>query len=105
MRKFLFVFLILFFSKFSYSKNFWIGEWVALDQWQSEFSIKIHENGMAESNYGNGEKGEWSLIDGNLKIIWNSGKSDYFFHGVMGYQRIRKEREKSYTSGLMKSSN
>ena len=52
-----------------------------------KFSIKIYENGMAESNYGNGEVGEWSLVDGNLKIIWNSGKSDYFFHGVMGYQR------------------
>ena len=105
MIKFLLIFLMLFFSKLSYSKNLWIGEWVALDQWQSELSIKINKDGSATSNYGNGESGSWKLIDGNLEIIWNSGKSDYFFQGVMGYQRIRKEREKSYTSGLMKSSN
>ena len=50
-------------------------------------------------------KGEWKIVDGNLKIIWDSGKSDYFFHGVMGYQRIRKKKNNSYTSGLKRSSN
>ena len=98
-------FWLLFSYTLTFAKNNWLGEWIALDQWQSEFSIKISKDGTATSNYGNGESGSWKIIDGNLEIIWNSGKSDYFFQGVMGYQRIRKEREKSYTSGLMKSSN
>ena len=46
----------------------------------------------------------WKIVDGNLKIIWDSGKSDYFFQGVMGYQRIRKNKNQSYTSGLRKLS-
>ena len=67
--------------------------------------IKIKKDGTASSNYGSGEIGEWKLTDGNLTIFWNSGKTDYFFSGVMGYQRIRKNKNQSYTSGLRKSSN
>ena len=44
------------------------------------------------------------LTDGNLTIFWESGKTDYFFNGVMGYQRIRKNKNESYTSGLRKLS-
>ena len=58
-----------------------------------------------EAFYGDGESGSWKIIDGNLKIIWNSGKSDYFFQGVMGYQRIRKNKNNSYTSGLKRLPN
>ena len=100
--------LILLFSVFYFSvieaKNSWVGEWIASDQWQSEFSISINNNGTASSNYGSGETGSWKLIDGNLKIIWDSGKTDYFFSGVMGFQRIRKNKNESYTSGLKKLS-
>ena len=96
-------FWLLFSYTLTFAKNNWLGEWIALDQWQSEFSIKISKDGTATSNYGNGESGSWKIIDGNLKIIWNSGKSDYFFQGVMGYQRIRKNKNNSYTSGLKRS--
>ena len=40
-----------------------------------------------------------------FKNFWDSGKSDYFFQGVMGYQRIRKNKNNSYTSGLKRLSN
>ena len=73
---------ILFFYSLIFGQNNWLGEWIALDQWQSEFSIKINKDGSANSNYGDGESGSWKIIDGNLKIIWNSGKSDYFFQGA-----------------------
>tara|TARA_B100000035_G_scaffold294881_1_gene285505 strand:- start:2069 stop:2383 length:315 start_codon:yes stop_codon:yes gene_type:complete len=86
------------------AKNIWIGEWVASDQWQSEFLISINDDGTASSNYGSGETGSWKFIDGNLKIIWDSGKTDYFFSGVMGFQRIRKNKNESYTSGLKRLS-
>jgi len=99
-----FLFLFFFFSNVN-AKNNWLGEWIASDKWQSEFSIKINEDGSASSNYGSGETGNWKFTDGNLTIFWNSGKTDYFFNGVMGYQRIRKNKNESYTSGLRKLSN
>ena len=98
-----FLFLLTLFSKVN-SKSIWLGEWIASDKWQSEFTIIVNEDGSASSNYGSGEYGEWKLIDGNLKIFWESGKTDYFFNGVMGYQRIRKNKNESYTSGLRKLS-
>ena len=96
---------LLFFHTLASAQNNWLGEWIALDQWQSEFSIRISKDGSATSNYGNGESGSWKIIDGNLEITWNSGKSDYFFQGVMGYQRIRKNKNNSYTSGLKRLPN
>jgi hypothetical protein len=74
-----------------------------LDQWQSEFLIEINENGTATTNYGNGENGEWKIVDGNVEIIWESGKRDYLFSGVMGFQRLSKKKGDSYTSGMRKS--
>ena len=97
--------LVLFFKTVTFAQNNWLGEWTALDEWQSEFSIKINKDGSATSNYANGETGSWKLVDGNLEIIWHSGKSDYFFQGVMGFQRIRKNKNNSYTSGLKKLPN
>ena len=97
--------LTLFLYTLTFAQNSWLGEWIALDQWQSEFSIKINKNGTATSNYADGESGNWEIVDGNLKIIWDSGKSDYLFKGVMGYQRIRKNKNNSYTSGLKRLSN
>ena len=104
--KYLLFFLLIFliFDNVT-AKNMWLGEWIASDKWQSEFLIKIKKDGSASSSYGSGEIGEWKLTDGNLTIFWNSGKTDYFFSGVMGYQRIRKNKNESYTSGLRKSSN
>ena len=86
------------------AKSIWLGEWIASDKWQSEFSIKINEDGSASSNYGSGEMVNGILTDGNLNNFWESGKTDYFFNGVMGYQRIRKNKNESYTSGLRKLS-
>ena len=39
----------------------------------------------------------------NIEIVWESGKKDYLFQGVMGFQRISKDKDQSYTSGLRKS--
>ena len=99
------ILIFVFFFNNANAKNNWLGEWIASDKWQSEFSIKINEDGSASSNYGSGETGNWKFTDGNLTIFWNSGKTDYFFNGVMGYQRIRKDKNESYTSGLRKLSN
>ena len=95
--------LIFFIFSESNSNDIWIGKWVALDQWQSEFLIEINKNGTATTNYGNGENGEWKIVDGNLEIIWESGKIDYLFSGVMGFQRLSKKKGDSYTTGMRKS--
>ena len=96
-----FSFLFCLFSfVFSLASNSWVGNWIATDEWQSEFNIIIKANGSAQSDYGSGEIGEWENVDGNLKITWESGKKDYIFNGVMGYQRIRRTKQKSYTSGI-----
>ena len=94
--------LVLFFKTVTFAQNNWLGEWIALDEWQSEFSIIIKDDGSASSNYGDGENGDWKIVDGNLKIQWDSGKTDYIFNGVMGIQRLRKTKNKSYTSGMKK---
>jgi len=96
--------LVLLIFKTSLSKNLWVGEWIAQDKWQSEFLITIESNGNAITDYGNGDSGTWQLTDGNLEIFWKSGKKDYFFSGVMGFQRISKSKTESYTSGLKKKS-
>ena len=95
------IFLMLFSN--ANAANNWIGKWIASDQWQSEFLIEINENGDATTTYGSGEKGQWKIIDGNIEIVWESGKRDYLFQGVMGFQRISKDKNQSYTSGLRKS--
>ena len=99
------IFLFFFIFTESHSKNIWIGKWVALDKWQSEFIIEINQNGTAKTNYGNGDTGRWTIVDGNLEIKWESGQIDYLFRGVMGFQRISRKRGQSYTSGLSKSLN
>tara|TARA_B100000886_G_C20398618_1_gene481574 strand:- start:918 stop:1235 length:318 start_codon:yes stop_codon:yes gene_type:complete len=98
------ILVTFFFFNFSISdaKSNWVGNWIALDEWQSEFSIKIKEDGSAESNYGDGDTGQWSVIDGNVEIRWESGKKDYIFRGVMGTQRLSKGINKTYTSGMRK---
>ena len=99
----IFLFLLFWFS-FAYSNNPWVGAWIALDKWQSEFRIIIDDDGGAKTDYGSGDNGKWKIVDGNLEIFWKSGKKDYFFNGVMGYQRISKSKNESYTSGIKKLS-
>ncbi len=102
MMKFLVTFL--FFISIDAKEVSWVGQWLAVDEWKSEFIINIKNNGKAHSNYANGEDGSWKVKDGNLEIIWESGKKDYIFLGVMGTQRLHKSKSKSYTSGLQKLS-
>ena len=97
----LIVLFLIFFNE-CFSNELWIGKWKALDKWQSEFLIQINDDGTAITSYGNGEKGNWKIVDGNLQIIWESGTKDYIFNGVMGYQRLSKSRNDSYTSGMKK---
>ena len=99
--KFLIILFLIFFSE-CFSNELWIGKWKALDKWQSEFLIEINDDGTAFTDYGNGEKGSWKIVDGNLQIIWESGAKDYIFSGVMGYQRLSNSRGDSYTSGMKK---
>jgi hypothetical protein len=101
MYKLFFLFKFFIFS-FCYSNDLWIGEWIATDQWQSEFFITVNEDGTAKTNYGNGDVGTWIIKDGTIEIKWESGKTDYLFSGVMGFQRISKNKDRSYTSGLRK---
>lgn len=101
--KFLFFFLMLLINSNVFTNEIWLGKWKALDQWQSEFIIEIKKDGLATTDYGNGENGSWSIVDGNLEIIWKSGKIDFLFRGVMGYQRLSKNKGGSYTSGLSRS--
>ena len=100
----IFFFLLNFSSvstKMSISK--WVGDWIALDEWKSEFIISLKEDGEAISNYADGDKGIWLIIDNNVEIKWNSGKSDFIFRGVMGLQRLHKSSQRNYTSGIKKS--
>ncbi len=99
----IFFILILFYDE-SFSNSTWTGKWMALDKWQSEFIIIIGKDGDAKTDYGSGDTGIWKIVDGNLEISWKSGKKDYFFNGVMGHQRISRNRNESYTSGLKKLS-
>lgn len=99
--------LILLFSLLSNcvkadATNKWLGNWIAFDQWQSEFEIKLEEDGKAFSTYADGDEGTWFFLDGNLVIKWKSGKKDYIFDGVMGKQRIHEHKNNSYTSGIKK---
>ena len=94
MNKFILFFSILFYLSIAEPKTSWTGKWQALDEWQSEFSIVIKNDGSATSNYGNGERGNWEIVDGNLEIEWDSGITDYIFNGVMGIQRLRKTKNK-----------
>ena len=100
------LFLYIFFL-FNFSDSFalnekWVGEWIATDEWQSEYIITLKKSGIAISNYANGEKGKWTIVDSNIEILWDSGKSDFLFNGVMGMQRLHKSKDKSYTSGIQK---
>jgi hypothetical protein len=101
MYKLIFLFHLLVFSC-SIASPSWHGSWIALDEWQSEYAVEINEDGTATSDYGNGESGTWDIKDGNLEIRWDSGKIDYWFNGVMGFQRLSKSSSKTYTSGLRK---
>ena len=105
--KYIFTVFILCFS-FSFlsaksDTSRWVGEWVASDEWKSEFIISLKKNGEAISNYADGDKGEWLIVDNNIMIKWNSGKSDFIFRGVMGLQRLHKSPQRNYTSGIKKA--
>ena len=95
------LYLVLFSEKV-YTGNNWYGIWVAMDEWQSEYNVTIKKDGFAISEYGNGLEGTWKIKDGNLEIKWESGSTDYWFNGVMGFQRLYKDKNKSYTSGIRK---
>ena len=44
MKCFVNFFIFLFLFSFVEAKNIWLGEWVAQDKWQSEFSILINKD-------------------------------------------------------------
>ena len=102
LRNLLLLVCLLLFSEKAYTNKNWYGIWVATDEWQSEYNVTIKKDGIAISEYGNGEEGTWKIKDGNLEITWESGSTDYWFNGVMGFQRLFKDKNKSYTSGIRK---
>ena len=102
LRNILLLSCMVLFSHKAHTNENWYGMWVATDEWQSEYNVTIKKDGIAISEYGNGEKGKWKIKDGNLEIRWDSGSTDYWFNGVMGFQRLFKDKNKSYTSGIRK---
>ncbi len=100
------ILIFVFFINFEVLANEvkWIGDWVTSDKWQSEFIIKIKKNGEAFSFYGDGITGNWEIVDGNILVKWDNGKTDFIFSGVMGFQRLNKSSQDSYTSGIRKKS-
>ena len=102
LRSLLFLISLVLFSQKIFSNDSWQGMWIATDEWQSEYNVIIKQDGIAISEYGNGEEGTWQIKDGNLEITWESGSTDYWFNGVMGFQRLFKDKNKSYTSGIRK---
>ena len=68
----------------------WIGNWIALDQWQSEFEIVIKKDGTATTDYGSGDQGNWTIVDGNLLIKWSSGKGRLFIQWCYGLSTLIK---------------
>ena len=103
MIKYIILFLMISTNLLCNSYN-WIGKWIALDEWQSEYEIILHEDGKAESNYANGEIGKWKIVDSNVEIQWDSGKRDFIFSGVMGIQKLSDNKGKKFTSGIRKKS-
>ena len=101
MLRFLILGLFLF-SSLKADTNSWVGKWTAMDKWKSEFTIELNKNGEAISDYADGVKGSCKLVDNNVMISWENGKSDFIFIGVMGYQRLHKSKQSSYTSGIRK---
>ena len=100
LRNLLLLICFVLFETEAYANDNWYGKWIATDEWQSEFNVTIRKDGVAISEYGSGEEGTWKIKDGNLEILWESGSTDYWFNGVMGFQRLFKDRNKSYTSGI-----
>jgi hypothetical protein len=100
LRSLLFLISLVLLSQKTFSNDTWQGMWIATDEWQSEYNVIIKKDGVAISEYGNGEEGIWKIKDGNLEITWESGSTDYWFNGVMGFQRLFKDKNKSYTSGI-----
>ena len=100
LRSLLFLISLVLLSQKTFSNDTWQGMWIATDEWQSEYNVIIKKDGVAISEYGNGEEGIWKIKDGNLEITWESGSTDYWFNGVMGFQRLFKAKNKSYTSGI-----
>tara|TARA_A100001035_G_scaffold140693_1_gene110542 strand:+ start:221 stop:547 length:327 start_codon:yes stop_codon:yes gene_type:complete len=100
LRNLLLLICFVLFETEAYANDNWYGKWIATDEWQSEFNVTIRKDGIAISEYGSGEEGTWKIKDGNLEILWESGSTDYWFNGVMGFQRLFKDRNKSYTSGI-----
>jgi hypothetical protein len=98
----IFIIIFLFFTSLKADTNLWVGKWIAMDKWKSEFTIELNKDGTAFSDYANGTEGSWKLVDGNAKISWDNGKSDFIFIGVMGYQRLHKSKQSSYTAGIKK---
>ena len=66
----------------------WSGVWETMDQYRSEFTITLRDDGSAYSDYGDGWEGMWKADESGVSIEWNNGRKDFIFNGVMGIQRI-----------------
>lgn len=67
----------------------WEGIWETRDQYGSVFYFVVNPDGTALSYYGDGIPGTWETADTDAtRIIWENGRKDYLFNGIMGMQRI-----------------
>ena len=89
-----FLFLVFFFNNAN-AKNNWLGEWIASDKWQSEFSIKINEDGSASSNYGSGETGNGNLQTEILQFFGIQVKLIIFLMELWGIKELEKTKMKA----------
>ena len=61
LRSLLLLTVLVLFQQKAYADNNWYGKWVATDEWQSEYNVTIKKDGIAISEYGNGEEGTWKI--------------------------------------------
>ena len=86
--------VLLCFINHANAKNNWLGEWIATDNWQSEFLIKINEDGSATSNYGSGETGNGNLQTEILKFFGIQVKLIIFLMELWVIKELEKTKIK-----------
>ena len=71
----------------------WDGLWQTTDAHGSEFYIEVKPDGLAHMYYGDGIEGTWKKEGSGLRIVWEGGKEDFLFNGVMGRQRLSSDSQ------------
>ena len=87
------------------SEQQWLGAWQTRDNWGSEYTIVLEQDGTAHAAYAGGIDGTWQSKDGGILILWDNKTQDFLFSGVMGRQRLFTspfDPAASYNAGIAK---